>query len=256
MSDTFERLAEAELYLQSLIQRIQKPFAIVDANKIRGFRFGNPGAVHYVVLNIARSLSLLNAMLLLRHHGFRGELAMLARVLKENSSKLEYVVGGLSQEGPDKKTTKFLQEFFEDNNRDTSKRPRYAPINQKDINRRNSEKVSNNIEYLKFHGIDDKIDNNSHQYATIESDLINIFSNHVHGRYPEMMDIFGEFSLKPQLRGNLESQDIDQFLEIEFVDECANGFLTGFKVALLKLNMSKLINLSGQERTYCVSGVF
>jgi hypothetical protein len=106
--NTSEKLLEAERYLHRLEQRIQKPFAILDANKIRGFRFASPGPVHYVVLNVSRSISLLHSMLLLRDQGFQGELAMLARVLQENTSKLSYVVGGLSQQGADRKTSKFL----------------------------------------------------------------------------------------------------------------------------------------------------
>jgi hypothetical protein len=109
---------------------------------------------------------------------------------------------------------------------------------------------------MKHHGFSKEIENENDKYADLESNLINIFSNHIHGRYPEMMDIYGEFSFCPKLRGNLESQDIDANLEIEFLDELAKGFVKGFKVALLGLNMAQAIGLSSAERDYCFAGVF
>lgn len=112
MKQAIHQIERATHFLDRLEARIQKPFAIIDEQKIRGFRFAKPGVKHFIVLNVARSLSLLNSMILLRDSGYKGEFAILARALLENTTKLYYVVAGLSIAGIDKKPQNSSRDSF------------------------------------------------------------------------------------------------------------------------------------------------
>jgi hypothetical protein len=247
----YATLQEAMFYLLELEKRIGKPFAIIDENHIRGFRFAKPGIVHYVVINVSRSLSILNGMILLCNNGFNGEMAILARALLENASKLSFVVGGLSVKGMEDEIIEFIGNYFGDTELGIEKRTRYRPTRQKDIHRRNSEKVSRDIKFLNKIGLSVGVKNDGDLHQALESNLYNIFSNHVHGRYPEMMGIYGEWSTELKLNGNLESKDIDAPYEQEMLENLADRIADGFRIALLHLEIAKLITLSDSERVYC-----
>lgn len=249
---TEEEIKKSNYYLRRLELRVTKPFAIIDDNQIRGFRFGKPNAINYVILNVSRSISIINSMRLLCSNGFKGEMAILARSLLENTSKLQYVVSGLNRDGADRKTREFLMEFFSDNTRDVSRRPRYKPISQKDINRMISESVSRDILFNREFGIPSDIDNDNHQLEKIISNLYNEYSNHVHGRYPEMMDIYGELSTRLMTNGNRESDDIDLEYETELLFVLSSGVTKGFRTALLSLKLCNLINLDTEEMNFCM----
>lgn len=255
-ASTHTVIANATEFLQRLESRIQKPFATIDDQRIRGFRFASPTVVHYVVLNVARSISLLNAMILLRDSGFKSEFAMLARALLENTNKLQYVVGGLTPTGMDRKTSNFLREFFDDNTRDITKRSRFRPISQKDINRRNSERTSRDIEFNRKFGLPVRVENEDGKLEKLISGLYNEYSNHVHGRYPEMMDIFGEFSTGLKLNGNLESEDLDEGTEVEFLELLATGVQQSLRTSLLSLQLCGAIRLDQTELKFCVGDTF
>ena len=170
----------------------------------------------------------------------------------ENTSKLSYVIGGMSRSGIDRKTREFIADFFADNDRDISRRSRFKPISQKDINRRNSENVTRDIAFNKEFGMPVDIDNDNDQYEKMMSNLYNEFSNHVHGRYPEMMDIYGEKSTRLLTNGNLESEDIDRDTDLEFLLLLASGITKGLRTALLSLNVCGLIKLDTEEMNFCM----
>jgi hypothetical protein len=173
----------------------------------------------------------------------------------ENMSKLQYVIGGIGINGIDKKSSKFISDFFADTERDTNNRSRYVPISQKDINRRNSERVSHDIEINKAFGLPISVTNDRNELEILQSSLYNEFSNHVHGRYPEMMDIYGEKTLELKLSGNLESQDIDGNYELAYFEILSEGILKGFRTALLCLGAAKMICLSDEEMKFSVGNI-
>jgi hypothetical protein len=245
-------IKKATYFLSRLEMRVHKPFAIIDRNQVRGFRFAKPIVTHYIVINVARGISLINGMNLLRQYGFKGEMAILARALMENTSKLSYVVGGMSRDGIDRKTREFITDFFADNDRDILHRSRFKPISQKDINRRNSQNVSRDIAINKEFGMPVDMDNDNDQYGKMMSNLYNEFSNHVHGRYPEMMDIYGERSTNLLTDGNLESDDLDRDIDLEFLWLLASGITKGLRTAMLCLNICKLIKLDNEEMNFCM----
>ncbi len=255
-NDIESHLAALELATNKLASRTTKPFAILDADKIRGFRYGKPNIVHYVIIASANSVAGLHAALLMLGNGFQAQCMIICRHVFEINSKLLYVINGLRTGTIDKKSERFLEDFFADNVRDDKVRQPYRPISQKDIHRRNSESVTADIASLKSFGLAKDKTNENDEAAKIQSLLYREFSNFVHGRYPEMMTIFGEKSFAPQMNGNFESKDIDTPLEYGFISEVVRSTSSAIKVSLMRLEYAGFISLSDDERKFVLDDVF
>lgn len=250
-----ECLAQLDYYIVALERKIPKPFEIIDNEKVRGFRYGKPGIVHYTVINLANSSATLKSTLILSRLGFNSQAAILMRFIMEANSKLSYVLSGLNGSELDRKSESFLNDYFSDNVRDGPARRPYKAIPQKDIHRRNSEKISRDLEHLRNFGINSTVKNDENQYAKLLSSLYSNFSNHVHGRYPEMMDIFGEFSRELKLSGNTESKDVDASIEFEFLHEIALSTTKNLKLALVLFEAASLISMTADEKNFALKGI-
>jgi hypothetical protein len=251
--DTVSRI---EHFLLLLEKRVQKPFAIIDEDQLRGFRFGAPGPVHFVILNVANSVASIRAAALLVENGFQSQAFMLMRTILEAQSKLSYVLSGFRGGSIDKKTTDFLDSYFSDNRRNVEGRPPYRPVAQKEIHKRNSQKIADDVRLAKSLGLKQKMNAGEEAFEQLQSDLYMNFNNHLHGRYPEAMDIYGEMTFSLNLSGNFESKDIDEYIERSFLLEVAKGTETRFKLALINMAGVKLIQLSEEEKSFCFEGLF
>lgn len=249
-------LNEMEHYVKSLERRFAKPFRILDKDKVRGARFGKPDILHYVVINLANSISTLHSVTILLESGFSTQAMMLMRFVLEQNSKLSYVINGVSHAGVDKKTRNFLDEYFADNDRSSSNRPRYQPIRQKDIHRRNSEKITKDLENLRKIDLAKNLDNHEDKFAKLLSSIYSTFSNCIHGRYPEAMEIYGEFSSQLEMNGNFQSKDIDERYEVELVQIVVGSTRKYLKLALLNLQTAKIVVLSEKEAHFALQDIF
>eukprot|EP01012_Entosiphon_sulcatum_P049633 TRINITY_DN68283_c0_g1_i1.p1 TRINITY_DN68283_c0_g1~~TRINITY_DN68283_c0_g1_i1.p1 ORF type:complete len:183 (+),score=18.79 TRINITY_DN68283_c0_g1_i1:3-551(+) len=181
---------------------------------------------------------------------------MLMRFVMEQDSKLMYVLGGVSPSGIDKKSSVFLNEYFADNDRTEGARRDYKPVSQKDVHRRNSEKITEDLKVLESLGLNKNQKNEDDNYAKLQSSLYKTFSNFVHGRYPEAMNIYGEKSNELKMAGNLESKDIDTNYEIQFVALLANTLLKKLKLSLMTLQTARMIKLTKAEAEFALGGIF
>lgn len=249
-----QRIERLTHYLLKLEKRLQKPFEIIDEENVRGFRYGSPNIIHYVVISIANSIATANSSLLLLNSGYYSQAAMLLRNIMETISKLSYVLAGIEEGRIDKKAETFLNDFFSDNQRPVEKRTPYRGISLKDLHRRNSEKITRDIKKNKEIGIQPKKENTDDRYARIQSDIYADLSNHIHGRYPELMNIFGQFSRELKLNGNLESIDVDARYHEQFLELLAGMLERKLKLALLALYSTGHIKLDEDERAYCFEG--
>lgn len=243
-------------HLDFLEGEIGPPFNIIDENQIRGFRYAKPDVRHFVFISTIRCLSLINSMKILTASGFQSESMILSRSVTETISKVDYVIGGLSGGKIDKKSEHFLADFFSDAVRDVEKRKRHQPIPQKDINRRKSEKFERDKHILRLAGIDVRDSLENVDAGDFVSSLFNLQSNYVHGRYPEMMDLFGEFSARPKIFGDFESKDMEQASEIEFLDSITLNVEKTLKKALLLMHGSRHLVLPKETLEYCIDGLF
>jgi hypothetical protein len=149
----------------------------------RGFRYDNPNYRHFCLLRSCRMVSALNASIALAKTGFVQEIGVLLRTVIEYSSQVEYVLLNRDASGePSGKVATFIASFFEDDRRTTEdKVKKRTKLNQKDVH--------NSVGGI----LDDFVSKQDGERTA--SDLMShvyvVFSNYVHGRYPESMDLFG-----------------------------------------------------------------
>jgi len=128
-------------------------------------------------------VSVLNASITLAKAGFVQEIGVLLRTVIEYSSQVEYVLLNRDASGePSGKAATFIASFFEDDRRTTEdKVKKRTKLNQKDVH----DSVGGILDDFvsRQDGERTASDLMSHVYV--------VFSNYVHGRYPESMDLFG-----------------------------------------------------------------
>jgi hypothetical protein len=173
----------------------------------RGFRFDNPDYRHFCLLRSCRIVSALNASIDLARHGYVQEIGVLLRTVIEYSSQIEYILISRDEQGNViGKAAAFVASFFADNRRTHQQtNPKRVKLQQKDVH----DLIGANLDEF-----------NSALGSRTASDLMSnvylTFSNYVHGRYPETMDLFGgrpgRFHLKgmratPKDAENIETLD-------------------------------------------------
>jgi hypothetical protein len=177
-------------------------FASVDE---RGFRFRNPDYRHFCLLRACRIVSALNASIELARSGHVQEIGVILRTVIEYSSQVEYVLINRNEQGEvTGKAAAFVASFFDDNRRTGQHvdRKRFK-LNQKDVH----DAIGANLDEF-----------NSTARARTTSDLMShmyiVFSNYVHGRYPETMDLYGGMPGRFHLNGMKNTPKDNENIEI------------------------------------------
>jgi hypothetical protein len=148
----------------------------------RGFRFTNPDYRHFCLLRSCRVVSALNASIDLAQGGYVQEIGVLLRTVIEYSRQIEYILINRDDEGNlTGKAAAFVTSFFADNRRGSQQEnPKVVKLRQKDVH----DAIGATLDEF-----------NSAPESRTTSDLMSnvylVFSNYVHGRYPETMDLFG-----------------------------------------------------------------
>jgi hypothetical protein len=175
----------------------------------RFFRYDNPDVRHFCLLKSVRMATALNASFELARRGYSQELAVLMRIIAECTRHIEYVLDPDESAIHQSNVKKYLQEFFDDSQRDPEAEIKGVLIREKVVN----EQLGKTL---------DKI---AAQYGPSKKRVpaakllhrsSRAFSFYVHARYPESMDLFGgqpgRFHLRgmggtPKDRENLETLD-------------------------------------------------
>ena len=151
----------------------------------RGFRYLKPDWKHFCLLKAVRAVSGMNACVRLADGGFTQEVAVLIRTIVEYTTHIEFILAGLVANELAEEQKKYVEAFFADFKRESHEdfsRPR---IRQGQVHKAVGAHTDAMLR---------KVD--SQTYAKVESEklLSNVYlthSNYVHGRYPEVMDLFG-----------------------------------------------------------------
>jgi hypothetical protein len=173
----------------------------------RGFRFENPDYRHFCLLRSCRIVSALNASVELARCGYAQEIGVLLRTVIEYSRQIEYILIHRDDQGNlTGKASAFVTSFFADNRRGSQQEnPKLVKLRQKDVHDAIGATLDEYSSALDGRPASDLM---SHVYL--------VFSNYVHGRYPETMDLFGgrpgRFHLKgmrgtPKDAENIETLD-------------------------------------------------
>jgi hypothetical protein len=148
----------------------------------RGYRFHNPDYRHFCLLRSCRIVSALHASINLARCGHVQEIGVLLRTVIEYSSQVEYILLNRDEQGVvTGKAAAFVSSFFEDNRRTEQGTDRkLSKLNQKDVH----DAIGANLDELNLMG-------RNRTASELMSHVYLVFSNYVHGRYPESMDLFG-----------------------------------------------------------------
>lgn len=186
------RVLPLERFVDFLASQLEAPafFRSVDE---AGFRYKSPDYRHFVLLRSCRMISGLNAALALARAGFPQEIGVILRTVTEYYTQIEYVMQHRDQSGvPVGKATKFTNDYFSDARRaGPASQSKRVKLNQKDVH----DAVGRSLDEFTPKEI----------YQNTASQLMShiyiAFSNFVHGRYPESMDLFGGTPGHFHLRG-------------------------------------------------------
>jgi len=176
------KVAPLQRFVHLLADQLDHPRLFVGLDE-RGFRYLKPTYKHFILLRSCRMVSALNASISLARAGYVQEIGVVLRTAIEYYTQIEYVLLHRDDAGePTGKAARFIVSFFEDNRRTaalSSKKP--FKLNQADVH----DAVGKNLDEFgpEETGRKPATELLSHVYI--------VFSNYVHGRYPESMDLFG-----------------------------------------------------------------
>ena len=196
----------------------------------RGFRFETPDIRHFCLLKAIRVVSALNASLELVRGGYTQEFAVLLRTLVECTTHIEYVLDPDEFEQHRAEVKKYVEAFFADSRRDPPAEIRKAQMRQGAVHTLLG-KTLDTIAGLYGSGKDRRA------AAELFSSVYRVYSNYVHAKYPEIMDLYGGIPGRFHLRGmsgtpkDLENVEVFQ----TFITTVSNTFV--LMVRVLKLHM-------------------
>lgn len=188
----------------------------------RGFRFDAPDVRHFCLLKAVRVISALNASIELARGGYLQEINVLMRTVAEFSTHIDFVLGSKESEEQRSTVDKYIQDFFADSQRDREAEIKRAQVPQG----------------LVHASIGRTLDKIAEDYgdsparvpaAKLYSNTYRVYSNYVHGKYPEVMDLYGGTPGRFHLRGMSGTPKDDEILAI------IQSFLTTGSNALLAI---------------------
>lgn len=213
---TFREQTSIQEEVVSLIASSIEPPIYYHSGKVhRGFIFTKPGAEHFCLLKAARAVSGLNAVIVLCEHGYPQEIAVLIRTIVECTTHIDYVLAGYDENGLKEKQRKYVEQYFADFRRDNVSDFGRLRVRQGDVHKvvgAHTDKQIRKIESAsEFHEVNT---------PELLSNVYLTYSNYVHCRYPEAMDLYGgvppHFHMKGMLGTPKDAENmaiVETFLE-------------------------------------------
>ncbi len=176
-----------------------------------GFRFAKPGAKHFCLLKAVRAVSGLNAAIALLDKGFTQELHVIIRTIVECTSQIDYIIAGFDNDNLKPPQKKFVDTYFSDfhrNNVDDFQRPR---LRQGKVHETVGRSMREQLKGIKGGEKFSEVD-----ASKLMSNVYLTYSNYVHSRYPEVMDMFGGMPVHFHLEGMRDTpKDAENIQQIE-----------------------------------------
>lgn len=149
-----------------------------------GFRYENPDARHFCLLKAARTVSALNAAMCLAQEGYIQEIYVLIRTIAEFTTHIEFVLDPNEAEKHKAEVRRYVEAFFADTLREPGAAIVKALIPQGFVHQSLGQTLDKMAEAL------DDVEGRK-PAATLYSATYRTYSNYVHGKYPEIMDLYG-----------------------------------------------------------------
>jgi hypothetical protein len=173
----------------------------------RGFRYDAPDVRHFCLVKAVRALSALNATIELARKGYTQEIAVLMRTLIEFTTHIEFVLELDESEEHQAVVRKYVDDFFADNDRSPTAEIRKAHLQQGKVHAtlgRTLDKIAEE------HG---EMENRT-PATRLYSNIYRTYSNYVHAKYPECMDLYGGRPGQFHLHGMIGTPKEGENLEI------------------------------------------
>jgi hypothetical protein len=158
--------------------------ALRRSNDERGFRYEAPDTRHFCLLKAVRALSAFNASIELARKGYGQEIAVLMRTLIECTTHIEFVLETNESAGHRALVRKYIGDFFADDQRSPTGEIRKAQVQQGKVHEtlgKSLDKIAEELGEMDGRTPAERLFSNSYR----------IFSNYVHAKYPECMDLYG-----------------------------------------------------------------
>jgi hypothetical protein len=178
-----ERLEPLERVIRLLTASLRQP-TLRKSDDERGFRYEVADVRHFCLLKAVRALSALNAAIELARKGYTQEIAVLMRTLIECTTHIEFVLEIDDTAEHRAVVQKYIDDFFADDRRSPTAEIRRAQIQQGKIHATLGRTLDRIAEEL------GKMEGRT-PTAQVYSNSYRIFSNYVHAKYPECMDLYG-----------------------------------------------------------------
>jgi hypothetical protein len=214
-----------EKVVQLLEETLDKP---IFCPEHLGFRYINPGPKHFCLLKAARCVSALWAIVPLLEAGFSQEIAVLIRTIVENTTHIELVLVDYKDGQLGDSQLRHISDYFADSERSQAEKFKKPRMRQADVHKTVGSRLDSEIgkseRALDFQEVDS---------AKLMSRTYLCYSNYVHSRYPEAMDLYGGRPPHFHLRGMSKTPKDAENLEI--VEAFAIAVSNALRQMVLKL---------------------
>ena len=209
---------------------VDAPFMYHSGKTHYGFRYAKPGPKHFCLLKAARAVSGLNATISLIEDGYSQETAVIIRTIVECTSHIEFILSGYDGTKLDKQQRNYVDQYFKDYRRDSSSdflRPR---VRQGDVHEVVGSLLDEQVKKSPSRSAFEDIEG-----SKLMSNIYLTYSNYVHSRYPEVMDMFGGNPPHFHMRGMSGTPKDDE--NIAIVESTIETVSNSLRYIVLKFNL-------------------
>ncbi len=189
-------IALQEQVIELLANSLEEPIHYYSGLEHHGFRFAQPGPKHFCLLKAVRSVSALHAILTLLKAGFTQEISVLIRTVIECTTHLEYVLAGYDGKQMHEPQRGYVEEYFADFRRNEVSDFLKPRVRQQKVHKTIGALLDHHVPRSEREG---KLKDVA--ASELMSDGYLSYSNFVHSRYPEVMDLYGGEPGRFHLRG-------------------------------------------------------
>ena len=150
----------------------------------KGFRYDNPDIRHFCLVKAARVVSGLNACIELARSGYTQEVAVVARTLIECATHIEFVLELNDTDQHKKLVKEYFEAFFADSKREPGASNKKVQVSQGLV----SDTLGQSLDEIAAALGDGE---GRTPAATLYREVYRTYSNYVHAKYPECMDLYG-----------------------------------------------------------------
>jgi hypothetical protein len=181
------RIEPLERFVHAFATSLGEPL-FLPMEKEKVFRYAGGDVRHFCLLKMVRVVSALNASLVLAHGGYSQEICTLVRTLAEFMTHIDFVTNPDNSDKERKEAEEYIKAFFADSWRDPAKGVKRAQVPQGVVHQAIGKALDN-------------FNKGAVPAAKLHSNIYRVYSNYVHGKYPEIMDLYGGTPGRFHLRG-------------------------------------------------------